>query len=107
MREIPPPAGAGASLAASDQVALRESPALAAPPLPAAESRAASRLRVAIDARKLRDPESGVGSYIVNLDCVGEIEPLDTGDARVAMRDGTALPCSRTYRDALRIGTAA
>jgi glycosyltransferase involved in cell wall biosynthesis len=67
MREIPPPAGAGASLAASDQVALRESPALAAPPLPAAESRAASRLRVAIDARKLRDPESGVGSYIVNL----------------------------------------
>ncbi|MDR7098237.1 hypothetical protein J2X04_000584 [Lysobacter niabensis] len=46
-------------------------------------------------------------SYIVNLDCVGEIEPLDTGDARVGMRDGTAVPCSRTYRDALRIGTAA
>ena len=41
-------------------------------------------------------------SFIVNLDCVGEIEPLDTGDARIAMRDGTPIPCSRTYRDALR-----
>lgn len=41
-------------------------------------------------------------SYMVNLDCVSEIEPLDTGDARVVMRDGTAVPCSRTYRDALR-----
>lgn len=41
-------------------------------------------------------------SYMVNLDCVVEIEPLDTGDARVAMRDGTSVPCSRTYRDALR-----
>ena len=41
-------------------------------------------------------------SYIVNLDCVGEIEPLDTGDARIAMRDGAVIPCSRTYRDALR-----
>lgn len=41
-------------------------------------------------------------SYIVNLDCVGEIEPLDTGDARIAMRDGASIPCSRTYRDSLR-----
>ncbi|WP_460760597.1 LytTR family DNA-binding domain-containing protein [Lysobacter fragariae] len=41
-------------------------------------------------------------SYIVNLDCVGEIDPLDTGDARISMRDGTSIPCSRTYRDALR-----
>lgn len=41
-------------------------------------------------------------SYIVNLDGVGEIEPLDTGDARITMRDGTTIPCSRTYRDALR-----
>ncbi|GAB2516565.1 LytTR family DNA-binding domain-containing protein [Lysobacter humi (ex Lee et al. 2017)] len=41
-------------------------------------------------------------SYIVNLDCVVEIEPLDTGDARIAMRDGTSIPCSRTYRAALR-----
>lgn len=42
-------------------------------------------------------------SYIVNLDCVVEIEPLDTGDARIAMRDGTSIPCSRTYRGALRL----
>ena len=41
-------------------------------------------------------------SYMVNLDCIGEIEPLDTGDARIVMRDGTAVPCSRKHRDALR-----
>src|SRR5262249_6480191 len=35
---------------------------------PPAPRPAASRpMRVALDARKLRDPESGVGSYIVNL----------------------------------------
>ncbi|HEY0661803.1 MAG TPA: LytTR family DNA-binding domain-containing protein [Lysobacter sp.] len=41
-------------------------------------------------------------SHIVNLDCIGQIEPLDTGDARIVMRDGTAIPCSRRYRAALR-----
>jgi|SRR6478672_289855 len=41
-------------------------------------------------------------SYIVNLDQVGSIEPLDTGDARVHMKDGSNLPCSRTYRGGLR-----
>ncbi|SDW90060.1 LytTR family DNA-binding domain-containing protein [Lysobacter enzymogenes] len=41
-------------------------------------------------------------SYIVNLDCVGEIEPLDSGDARITMRDGSQVPCSRRYRAALR-----
>jgi LytTr DNA-binding domain-containing protein len=41
-------------------------------------------------------------SYIVNLDCIAEIEPLDTGDARILMRDGSSIPCSRRYRDALR-----
>lgn len=41
-------------------------------------------------------------SVIVNLDCIEEIEPLDTGDARIVMRDGRKLPCSRRYRDALR-----
>jgi hypothetical protein len=46
-------------------------------------------------------------SYIVNLDCIGEIEPMDTGDARIAMRDGTAIPCSRTYRGALKAGATA
>lgn len=41
-------------------------------------------------------------SHIVNLDCVAEIQPLDTGDARIVMRDGSEVPCSRRYRDALR-----
>ena len=41
-------------------------------------------------------------SYLVNLDQVVSIEPLDTGDARVHLRDGTVLPCSRTYRAGLR-----
>ncbi|MFT4196678.1 MAG: LytTR family DNA-binding domain-containing protein [Pseudoxanthomonas sp.] len=46
-------------------------------------------------------------SYIVNLDQVASIEPLDTGDARVHLRDGGALPASRTYRNALRASAAA
>jgi hypothetical protein len=41
-------------------------------------------------------------SWMVNLDCIAEIEPLDTGDARVQMRDGTRVPCSRKYRAALK-----
>lgn len=48
-------------------------------------------------------------SYIVNLDHVTSIEPLDTGDARVHLKDGSVLPCSRRQRDALRgrVGVAA
>jgi hypothetical protein len=41
-------------------------------------------------------------SHIVNLDYLLEIEPLDSGDARLRLRDGTLVNCSRTYRDALR-----
>ena len=41
-------------------------------------------------------------SHIVNLDYLLEIEPLDSGDARLKLRDGTLVSCSRTYRDALR-----
>ena len=41
-------------------------------------------------------------SYIVNLDCVVEIEPMDSGDARAKMRDGGTVPVSRRYRDNLR-----
>lgn len=40
-------------------------------------------------------------SYIVNLDQVSSIEPLDTGDARIHMRQGQIIPCSRSYRDSL------
>jgi hypothetical protein len=41
-------------------------------------------------------------SYLVNLDYLAEIEPLDTGDARLHLRDGAKIPCSRRYRAALR-----
>lgn len=41
-------------------------------------------------------------SHIVNLDYLAEIEPLDTGDARLRLRDGNVVPCSRTFRTVLR-----
>ena len=41
-------------------------------------------------------------SYFVNLDYLAEIEPLEAGDARLHLRDGTRIPCSRRYRVALR-----
>ncbi|MBD9392499.1 LytTR family DNA-binding domain-containing protein [Acidovorax sp. ACV01] len=40
-------------------------------------------------------------SYAVNLDAIAEIEPLDSGDARLVMKDGSSVPCSRRYRDGL------
>jgi hypothetical protein len=46
-------------------------------------------------------------SHAVNLGRIKEIEPLDGGDARLHMHDGTTVPCSRRYRDALRGGVAA
>jgi hypothetical protein len=41
-------------------------------------------------------------SYIVNLDCIAEIEPTEGGDAQIKMKDGSVVPCSRRYRDGLR-----
>ena len=43
-------------------------------------------------------------SYAVNLDRVAEIEPLEGGEARLKMKDGSQLPCSRRYREALAPG---
>jgi hypothetical protein len=40
-------------------------------------------------------------SYLVRIDRVAEIEPLDSGDARLKLVDGTELPCSRSYRSGL------
>ena len=40
-------------------------------------------------------------SHAVNLDQVAQIEPLDSGDARLTLRDGSVVPVSRRYRDAL------
>jgi LytTr DNA-binding domain len=41
-------------------------------------------------------------SYIVNLDRIASIEALDTGDAKLHLRDGSTIPCSRKYRLELR-----
>jgi len=41
-------------------------------------------------------------SYLVNLDQVVSIEPLESGDARLHLKDGTVLPCSRRHRSELR-----
>lgn len=41
-------------------------------------------------------------SHIVNTDYLTAIEPTDAGDARLTMRDGASVPCSRTYRAALK-----
>jgi len=46
-------------------------------------------------------------SHIINLEHLVEIEPLDTGDARLKLRDGSVVPCSRTFRGALRERTGA
>jgi hypothetical protein len=51
------------------------------------------------------DPERFVRvhrSYIVNLEFLTQIEPLESGDARLLLKDGTRVPCSRRYRSALR-----
>jgi hypothetical protein len=45
-------------------------------------------------------------SYIVNLDFLDRIEPLDTGDARLLLKDGSRIPCSRRYRNALKMQRA-
>ncbi|MDR7152063.1 hypothetical protein J2W49_004039 [Hydrogenophaga palleronii] len=50
------------------------------------------------------DPERFVRvhrSHAVNLDHIAEIEPLDSGDARAHLRDGSTVPCSRRFRDAI------
>ena len=41
-------------------------------------------------------------SYMVNLDRVKEIEPLETGDARITLDGGIRVPLSRRYRAVLR-----
>jgi hypothetical protein len=41
-------------------------------------------------------------SWMVNLDHIAEIEPLDAGEARLLLRDGTQVPCSRKYRPNLK-----
>jgi DNA-binding LytR/AlgR family response regulator len=52
-----------------------------------------------LDAKRFRRVHR---SFIVNLDHISEIEPLESGDARLRLRDGALVPCSRRYKDALR-----
>jgi hypothetical protein len=40
--------------------------------------------------------------YIVNLDFLERIEPLESGDARLVLKNGLRISCSRRYRAALR-----
>jgi len=51
------------------------------------------------------DPERFIRvhrSFMVNLDHIAEIEPLEAGDARIRLKDGTRIPFSRRCRSALR-----
>lgn len=41
-------------------------------------------------------------SYLVRLQLIDTIEPTEAGDARLRLRDGSHLPCSRTYLERLR-----
>ena len=45
-------------------------------------------------------------SYAVHLDRIREIEPMEGGDARLHMHDGTQVPCSRRYRANLQVAVA-
>ena len=57
----------------------------------------------AIEARL--DPASFVRvhrSYLANLGRIVSIEPIDSGDARIHMDDGSVVPCSRRYLPVLR-----
>lgn len=40
-------------------------------------------------------------SYLVRIDQIAEIEPLEGGDARLTLSTGAVVPCSRSYRSEL------
>lgn len=41
-------------------------------------------------------------SYIVNVSRIRALQPCNSGEFIVSLRDGKELPCSRTYRSALQ-----
>ena len=45
-------------------------------------------------------------SHLVNLTQIASIEPVDSGDARIHLHDGTVVPCSRRYREQLKAAGA-
>ena len=42
-------------------------------------------------------------SFLVNINQITSIEPLDSGDARIHLKDGSVVACSRRYRESLRL----
>lgn len=40
--------------------------------------------------------------YLVRLSLIEAIEPTEAGDAHLRLRDGSRVPCSRTYLERLR-----
>lgn len=45
-------------------------------------------------------------SHMVNVERIASIEPLDSGDARIHLHDGTVVPCSRRHRERLKAAGA-
>ena len=41
-------------------------------------------------------------SYIVNVNRIRELQPCNSGEFIVSLRDGKELPCSRTYRHVMQ-----
>jgi len=41
-------------------------------------------------------------SYIINVSRIRELQPCNSGEFIVMLRDGKELPCSRSYRHVLR-----
>jgi len=41
-------------------------------------------------------------SYIINVNRIRELQPCNSGEFIVMLRDGKELPCSRSYRHVLR-----
>jgi DNA-binding LytR/AlgR family response regulator len=46
-------------------------------------------------------------SFIVNLAFLEKIEPVESGDAKLLLKNGNRIPCSRRYRQSLRAGPVA
>ena len=48
-----------------------------------------------------KTPKPPEGNEAAYLDAIAVIEPLDSGDARLVMKDWSSVPCSRRYREGL------
>lgn len=57
-----------------------------------------SKMAERLDSRFIRIHRS----YIVNVSRIRELQPCNSGEFIVSLRDGKELPCSRTYRRALQ-----